>query len=764
MRMGHRILRPLGVAYLIIAAALAGGDLRAANMTPIAVTGFNRDLVIESTAVGPPFSSYAQEFNPNEGNAFYQHGLPGYSDGMPASGSFTSATGDGTTFQFQPYAGNNALVLSSETGLTSGKLTLASPALYNRIAVIANAANGNGSGAANLTLNFSDGSSYTTTYYAPDWFNNTYNVALGGVDRITISTGDLANSGTDNPRFYETTIAIEALLGASNKPLASLTFAQAPGTLAGGLSGATAIYAVSGELLGQTPASITTQPSSLTVPEFGTATFSAVAAGNPTPLLQWYENGEAVQDATNLSLTFNSVAYSNNGAAFYLVASNVVSNVYYSVTSIVATLTVTPIMTPIAATGYNEDVVIENTAVGPPYNAYAVEMNAGEGTAFYQSGLPGTTYGLPVSGLFQSALDGTLFQFQPYTNNNALILSPDTGLSTGTLTLATPAVYQSIAVLANSGSGDDTGTAPLTLNFTDGTSFLTTYYAPDWFNNTPYALAGVDRINLSTGGTDGGPDNPRFYQSTINLAALLGATNKALASVVLGKDPSANSTAVYALSGLLAPPTPAFFFNQPSNVTVLELNAASFSATVLGNPSPSLQWYFDGATVPGATNSTYTIAKASLTENAAQVWMVASNVVSNVNYSVTSSVVVLTVVADTNPPVLLGARSLGLTQVEISLSKPITAGTATNTSNYAITGPNGMLAILSSAQDASQSNVVLSVGTMVDQSAYMVTVNNLTIKQRTVTSSPPIRRPLLWPAFTSFRQLAIHSCRAAKPS
>jgi hypothetical protein len=726
MRFRNRNPRCPILSSFILPAVLAATSANSADMTPVAVTGFNRDLVIESTAVGPPFSSYALEFNPGEGTGFYQHGLPGYSDGLPASGSFTSATGDGTTFQFQPYTGNNALVLSSETGLTSGTLTLASPAIYNRIAVIANAANGNSSGAANLTLNFSDGSSYTATYYAPDWFNNTYNIALGGVDRIFISTGALDNSGTDNPRFYETTINLESVLGAANKPLGSLTFAQAPGSLAGGASGATGIYAVSGELLAQTPASITTQPSSVAVPEFNTASFAAVAAGNPTPSLQWYENGEAIPDATNLSLNFGPVAYSNNGAVFYLVASNVVSNVNYSVTSSVATLTVTLVMTPLAVTGYNEDVVIENTAIGPPYNNYAVEMNAGEGTAFYQSGLPGTSYGLPISGVFLSAVDGTEFQFQPYTNNNALILSSDTGLSAGILTLAAPAVYQSIAILANSGSGDATGAASLTLNFTDGTSFLTTYYAPDWFNNTPYALAGVDRINLTTSATDGGPDNPRFYQTTINLAALLGVTNKSLASLVLGKDPSANSTAIYAVSGLLSPPSPAFFFNQPSNVSVLELGAAAFSATVLGNPSPTLQWYFNGASVPGATNSTYTIARAPLSDNAAQIWIVASNMVSNVNYSVTSSVAVLTVVADTNPPVLLGAQSLGLTEVEVSLSKPITAATATNTANYALSGPNGPLAILAAAQDASQSNVILSVGTMADQSLYIVTVNNLT--------------------------------------
>ncbi len=727
MRLRNRNSSGPILSSFIIPAILAATTAISANMTPVAVSGYNRDLVIESTAIGPPFSSYAVEFNPGEGTGFYQHGLPGFSDGLPASGSFTSATGDGTTFQFQPYTTNNALVLSSETGLSSGTLTLTTPALYNRIAVIANAANGDGSGAANLTFDFSDGSSYTTIYYAPDWFNNTYNVALGGVDRIYISSGALDNSGTDNPRFYETTIDLASVLGTSNKPLVSLTFAQAPGTLPSGLSGATGIYAVSGELLGLTPATITSEPSNVTVTEFNTASFSAVVEGNPTPTLQWYENSNAIPEATNLSFTIGPVGYSNNDATFYLVASNSVSNVNYSVTSIVATLTVTPIMTPIAVTGYDEDVVIENTATGPPYNAFAVEMNAEEGTAFYQSGLPGTSYGLPVSGGFLSAVDGTQFQFQPYTSNNALILSSDTGLSSGTLTLSTPEVYQSIAILANSGSADSVGTAPLTLNFTDGTSFQTTYHAPDWFNNTPYALAGVDRINLSSGATDGGPDNPRFYQSTINLSALLGTSNKPLASLVLGRDESANSTAIYAVSGLLAPPTPASFPpNQPSNITVLELDPAVFSVVALGNPYPSLQWFFNGAPVPSATNATYTIAAAPLSDNAAQLWVVGSNMLNNVNYSVTSSVAVLTVIADTNPPVLLGAQSLGLSQVEVSLSKRITAATATNTANYAITGPNGAVAIASAAQDASQSNVVLSVAAMVDQGAYVVTVNNLT--------------------------------------
>src|SRR5260370_1865278 len=179
-------------------------------------------------------------------------------------------------------------------------------------------------------------------------------------------------------------------------------------------------------------------------------------------------------------------------------------------------------MTPVALTGWNRDVIVESTASGPPFTSYASEMNAGEGAGFYQTGLPSYAWGMPRCGGFVSMIgDYTLFQFQPYTANNALVLSPDTGLSRGTLTLVTPATYAKIAVLAHSGNAANT-TGTLTLNFADGTTLATTYYAQDWFNSpSNVAWFANGRLNLTTGADDGGNQNPRDYQTTINVAVLV---------------------------------------------------------------------------------------------------------------------------------------------------------------------------------------------------------------------------------------------------
>ncbi|MCP5002954.1 MAG: hypothetical protein GY941_03250 [Planctomycetes bacterium] len=82
---------------------------------------------------------------------------------------------------------------------------------------------------------------------------------------------------------------------------------------------------------------ITQQPTSITVTEPNTATFSVSAYGNPVPSYQWRKNGTNINGATSNSYTLNPTSFTNDNDAQFDV---VVSNSQGSVESQIATLTV----------------------------------------------------------------------------------------------------------------------------------------------------------------------------------------------------------------------------------------------------------------------------------------------------------------------------------------------------------------------------------------------------------------------------------------
>jgi len=119
-----------GFALPLLLGAAFGCTARAANI-PIALIGWNADVIAENTAANPQARSNA---NVN-GYVWYETGAPGSSQGLPVSGSFVSAFNSNTTFQFQPYTSQNVVI-------NSGTLTLAAPSTFDALEFLTSAYQG----------------------------------------------------------------------------------------------------------------------------------------------------------------------------------------------------------------------------------------------------------------------------------------------------------------------------------------------------------------------------------------------------------------------------------------------------------------------------------------------------------------------------------------------------------------------------------------------------------------------------------------------
>jgi hypothetical protein len=226
---------------------------------------------------------------------------------------------------------------------------------------------------------------------------------------------------------------------------------------------------------------------------------------------------------------------------------------------------------PISVTGYNQDVVVENAAIGGNTTLYAVAFDPRNGMfypetlCFYEEGLVATNTdggmaeeGLPDGGLFTSAVDNaTTFQLGPYTDSNVLYLTA--GASSGALTLDSPLAYKSLSVLAASADGGGNGS--MVIHFADDTSS-----APISFDAGNYFVASggptgaaISQFGIAETGDVGefyvfeaSFDYPCLYQTSIDLKSL-GLDKRAINSVTFTMPDGPTATGVFALSGTESP-------------------------------------------------------------------------------------------------------------------------------------------------------------------------------------------------------------------
>ena len=171
--------------------------------------------------------------------------------------------------------------------------------------------------------------------------------------------------------------------------------------------------------------------------------------------------------------------------------------------------------------------------------------------AFYGTGFKSTglTAGLNTS---DSDPDAT-FLLQPFDGANALaVLSSTWGTnSDGTLTLTTPAAYESLALFLSAGSA--WGNISYAVNYTDSTATTGTIWLGDydWCGNSPYAAMCEGRISR----VDGAWQQPDAYGAKIYQVNLEGIdSSKTVSGIYCGNVESGwTAVGVFAVSGAQVP-------------------------------------------------------------------------------------------------------------------------------------------------------------------------------------------------------------------
>lgn len=252
---------------LSLFALAAFAALSSAQNVAVAATGYNADVIADgSSSANTNAARLAQVLATTSQSIdgtfnYYAAGFAGFGStaGLPTGNNrtFTSGAGTGTQFQFQAYAGNNALLLDAGV---SGTLSLALAESYTSLSFLSTGLNG--AQPVSYSLNFLDGSSTSGTFTAPDNFN-VAGAAISGFGRVSRGDGGIS-AILDNPRMYETQFSLSEADAA--KKLVSIGFTNTSTTF--NQSKNAAIFALSGAAVAGSP---TPEPATLAVLGIGAA-------------------------------------------------------------------------------------------------------------------------------------------------------------------------------------------------------------------------------------------------------------------------------------------------------------------------------------------------------------------------------------------------------------------------------------------------------------------------------------------------------------